>query len=138
VLGLLCGCAGMTLMGFADSAKLFWLGLGVMSLIGLAAPSLQGLMTARIDEHSQGQLQGALGSVAALANMIGPLLFSFVFAQSISSAPFFHAHIPGAPFYLAAALLGAATMLAASGSGAGMGKVKQEVAFLKKSSAKNF
>jgi DHA1 family tetracycline resistance protein-like MFS transporter len=114
VMGLLCGCAGMLLMGIANTPMLFWLGLGVMSLIGLTAPSLQGLMTARIDERAQGQLQGALGSVAAVANMIGPLLFSFVFAQSISATPFFHAHIPGGPFYLAAILLGAATMLAVS------------------------
>jgi len=138
VIGLLCGCAGMSLMGFADSANLFWLGLVVMSLIGLTAPALQGLMTARIDAQAQGQLQGALGSVVAVANMIGPLIFSFVFAQSISKAPFFGAHIPGAPFYLAAVLLGGASVLAASSARTGIGEGKQEVAFLKKSSAKNF
>jgi DHA1 family tetracycline resistance protein-like MFS transporter len=116
VTGLLCGCAGMFLMGIANSPMLFWLGIVVMSLIGLTAPALQGMMTARIDERAQGQLQGALGSVAAIANMIGPLLFSFVFAQSISGTAFFHAHIPGASFYLAAILLGAATALAVSTS----------------------
>jgi len=110
--GLLCGGVGMFLLGFADSAPLFVVGLPVMSLMSLAAPSLLGLMTARIDETSQGQLQGALGSVTAIASMIGPLLFSFVFAQSISSTPFFHLRFPGAPFYLAAVLLGVATVAA--------------------------
>jgi DHA1 family tetracycline resistance protein-like MFS transporter len=117
IAGLLCGAMGMVLFGLAGSADLFLVGIPIMSLMGLAAPSLQGLMTARIAPNEQGQLQGAIGSVAAIASMIGPLLFSFVFAQSISSTPLFHAHVPGAPFFLSAILLCAAT--AAAGRVAG-------------------
>jgi DHA1 family tetracycline resistance protein-like MFS transporter len=120
IVGLLCGAVGMVLFGVAQSATLFWLGIPIMSLMGLAAPSLQGLMTARIAVQEQGQLQGAIGSVAAVASMIGPLLFSFVFAQSISATPIFHAHIPGAPYFLSAILLCAATAVAAGINGSKM------------------
>jgi DHA1 family tetracycline resistance protein-like MFS transporter len=113
IIGLLCGGSGMVIFGLAGSAGLFWVGIPIMSLMGLAAPALQGLMTARISPSEQGQLQGALGSVAAIASMIGPLLFSFVFAQSISPTSLLRAHIPGAPFFLSAFLLGWAGLVAA-------------------------
>jgi DHA1 family tetracycline resistance protein-like MFS transporter len=112
IIGLFCGGLGMEIFGLADNAKLFWIGIPIMSLMGLASPALQGLMTGRISPSEQGQLQGALGSVAAIASMIGPLLFSFVFAQSISNKPLLHAHIPGEPFFLSAFLLGCAAFVA--------------------------
>ncbi len=113
IIGLLCGGAGMLIFGLATNAGLFWAGIPIMSLMGLATPALQGLMTARILPSEQGQLQGALGCVAAIASMIGPLCFSFVFAQSISSTPLLHERIPGAPFFLSAFLLICAALVAA-------------------------
>jgi DHA1 family tetracycline resistance protein-like MFS transporter len=112
VIGLLFGAGGMVLFGLATTPALFWLGIPVMSLMGLATPALQGLMTARVNPYEQGELQGAIGSVGAIAQMIGPVMFSFVFAQSISATPLFNTHIPGAPFYLAALLLTAAALVA--------------------------
>jgi DHA1 family tetracycline resistance protein-like MFS transporter len=113
IIGLLCGAGGMVLFGLAGSGKFFCLGIPIMSMMGLATPALQGLMTARISPSEQGQLQGAIGSVAAIASMFGPLLFSFVFAQSILSTPLFGTHIPGAPFFLSASLLFIAAIIAA-------------------------
>jgi DHA1 family tetracycline resistance protein-like MFS transporter len=100
IIGLACGAAGMALFGCAATILLFCLAIPVMSLLGLATPGLQGLMTTRIKTTEQGQLQGAIGSVTAISQMIGPALFSFAFAQSLTTrAP------PGTPFYIAAALL---------------------------------
>jgi DHA1 family tetracycline resistance protein-like MFS transporter len=112
IIGLLCGAGGMVLFGLAGRGDVFCLGIPIMSMMGLATPALQGLMTARISASEQGQLQGAIGSLAAIASMFGPLLFSFVFAQSLSSTPLFGAHIPGAPFFLSALLLFIAAMIA--------------------------
>jgi DHA1 family tetracycline resistance protein-like MFS transporter len=70
-------------------------------------------MTQRVNPAEQGELQGAIGSVGAIAQMIGPVMFSFVFAQSISTTPLFNTHIPGAPFFCSAALLAAAAFVAA-------------------------
>jgi DHA1 family tetracycline resistance protein-like MFS transporter len=64
-------------------------------------------MTTRINPAEQGQLQGALGSVTAISQMIGPGMFSFAFAASLTS----HAP-PGTPFYIAAILLIAGAGLA--------------------------
>jgi DHA1 family tetracycline resistance protein-like MFS transporter len=67
IIGLACGAAGMALFGYASSIVLFWFAVPVMSLLGLAMPGLQGLMTRRISPAEQGQLQGALGSVTAIS-----------------------------------------------------------------------
>jgi DHA1 family tetracycline resistance protein-like MFS transporter len=112
MIGLICGAAGMAIFGLATTPAIFWAGIPIMSLMGLTTPALQGLMTARISPTEQGQLQGAIGSVAAVASLIGPLLFSFVFAQSISPTPLLNAHLPGAPFFLSGLLLAGATILA--------------------------
>ncbi len=104
ILGLGCGAAGMTLFGLAAHPLLFWIGVPVMAMIGLVTPAIQGLMTRLIAATEQGQLQGAISSTAAIASMIGPTLFSFVFAQSIAATPLFGHHIPGAAFFLAAIL----------------------------------
>jgi DHA1 family tetracycline resistance protein-like MFS transporter len=112
VTGLLWGAAGMVMFGLAARPWLFWLGIPVMSLMGLATPALQGLMTRRVAASEQGELQGAVGSVGALAQMLGPVMFSFVFAQSISATPLFETRVPGAPYYLAALLLGLAALVA--------------------------
>ncbi len=111
--GLLFGTAGIILMGAAAHPVIFWLGLPVMSVMGLTQPSLQGLMTQRIAPSEQGRLQGAIGSVQAIASMIGPTLFSFVFAQGIAgNAGIFHTKLPGAPYFLSAILMICALILA--------------------------
>jgi DHA1 family tetracycline resistance protein-like MFS transporter len=110
IIGLLFGAAGTALFGETSSMLIFsGVGIPLMSLLGLAAPGLQGLLTRRISPSAQGQLQGALGSVMAIAQMIGPGLFSFLFADSIAS----HAS-PGIPFYVAAGLLVVAACVACS------------------------
>jgi len=111
VIGLFSGAAGMVMFGLAAQPPLFWAGIPIMSLMGLATPALQGLMTQRVNPAEQGELQGAIGSVGAIAQMIGAIMFSFVFAQSIRATPLFQTHIPGAPFFCSAALLTAAALV---------------------------
>jgi DHA1 family tetracycline resistance protein-like MFS transporter len=79
------------------------------ALWGLAGPSAQGLMTRLVDPRRQGELQGANGAVLGIAAMIGPGLFTMVFATFISGRwPW---QIPGAPFFLAALLLALAWLI---------------------------
>lgn len=107
VIGLLAGAAGTAMFGGAGTVFWFALGVPVMSLLGLASPGLMGLMTRRIQPSEQGQLQGALGSVTAISQMIGPGLFSVLFATSLTT------HAPtGTPFYVAALLLVLAALVA--------------------------
>jgi DHA1 family tetracycline resistance protein-like MFS transporter len=103
MLGLCCGAVGFTIFGSAPTGPLFWLGIPVMALWGIAGAALQALMTRLVAPDQQGQLQGATGSVQSVAQLVGPFLFTLTFSYFIgSSAP---AHLPGAPFLLAAVLM---------------------------------
>lgn len=102
-LGLAFGAAGFAIHGLATDGVVFLVGIPVMALWGLANPALQSLMSRRVSSAEQGQLQGANASLVATAGLFGPALFTQVFAAFIG--PRAGAHLPGAPFILAAALL---------------------------------
>ncbi|HEY6421572.1 MAG TPA: TCR/Tet family MFS transporter [Candidatus Binataceae bacterium] len=108
--GLVFGVAGFTIYGVASTAAIFWIGLPVNALWGLAGPPMQGMMTRRVKTSEQGQLQGALSSLRGIAFMMGPILFATTFASFIGARRDWH--LPGAPYLLAAILLAAAMLLA--------------------------
>ncbi|MDF5366863.1 hypothetical protein R8N45_27590, partial [Vibrio sp. 1403] len=51
----------------------------------IALPALQGLMSAQVNQTNQGKLQGVLVSLTNTTGVIGPLLFSFIFGQTLAS-----------------------------------------------------
>ncbi|GGY28828.1 tetracycline resistance MFS efflux pump [Rhodanobacter panaciterrae] len=109
--GLALCIVGYIFFGFASLPWVFLLGIPFLSLGGLAGPPAQAMMTHQVDPHEQGRLQGALSSLASLAGIFAPALFSNLFALFISD----HApvqHLPGAAFVLAAALLLIAGLIA--------------------------
>jgi DHA1 family tetracycline resistance protein-like MFS transporter len=72
------------------------------ALGGIIPPALQGIMSARVANDAQGELQGALTSASALAMILSPLVMTYTFAQfTDAQAPIY---LPGAPFLLAAML----------------------------------
>lgn len=74
----------------------------VASLGGIAQPAFQALITRSVSAHEQGSIQGALTGTNSIAQILGPLIATYVFALSISDqAPI---HLPGASFLLAALL----------------------------------
>ena len=97
------GALGMFVMGWAGTGFVFMLGVTVMNLWSLSGPSSQGMMTHRVGPSEQGELQGAISSLRAIAMLIGPGLFSFTFAWFINAKHGWT--LPGAPWYLAAAML---------------------------------
>lgn len=103
VFGLFGGTAGISLMGWAPSGLLFVLAMLPNALWGLAMPTLQSLMTRRVGDDEQGQLQGANMSVASIAGVASPLFFGWVY--SISAGPAAIVPHPGLAFFLAAAIL---------------------------------
>jgi MFS transporter, DHA1 family, tetracycline resistance protein len=72
---------------------------------------MQSLMSRRVDPSSQGKLQGAINSLRAVTGMAGPPLFTQIFAIAI--APKYGLLLPGAPYFIAALLLGSSLLLAA-------------------------
>jgi MFS transporter, DHA1 family, tetracycline resistance protein len=110
-LGLLFGAAGFAIYGLAPTGGMFWIGVPVMALWGIATPSLQALMTRTVDPTEQGRLQGALASLTGLASLIGPTMFTQIFAISISRQAG-EKTVPGAPFLLSAVIVSIAALLA--------------------------
>ena len=101
--GLVFGSAGFACMALASDAKIFLIGIPLLALWGLAGPATQALMTRQVDPREQGRLQGAVASLASLAGIFGPALFTQVFALFISDhTPL---QLPGAPFLLSSGLL---------------------------------
>ncbi|HEX7823030.1 MAG TPA: TCR/Tet family MFS transporter [Sphingobium sp.] len=89
VIGLAAGAIGLFAMGIAPDKYWFAATLLPNSLWALAIPTLQSLMTARVSEREQGQLQGATNSVAAIAGVASPLFFGWLYGVSINSLPGF-------------------------------------------------
>jgi MFS transporter, DHA1 family, tetracycline resistance protein len=108
--GMLSGIAGFAIFAAAPFTSIFVIGVPLLSLWGLASPPIQALMSKRVAPNEQGQLQGALMSLFGVAGMIAPLIFTQVFAQAI--APARALQLPGAPYWLASALLGGSLLLA--------------------------
>jgi DHA1 family tetracycline resistance protein-like MFS transporter len=108
--GLLCGAAGMAIFGTATTGTLFAIGTPLMALWGLAPAAAQSIMTRRVSASQQGELQGALGSLASVASLVGPGLFTLTYARSIDG----HGarNLPGAAWLLSTLmLLGAAVVM---------------------------
>jgi DHA1 family tetracycline resistance protein-like MFS transporter len=110
LLGLVCGAAGFFIFAIAPSGPLSWLGIPVMSLWGVSGAAIQALMTKQVAPDQQGQLQGAMSSVQSVSQLLGPFLFTLTFAYFIGGqAPI---KLPGAPFFLASALVLLAAVIA--------------------------
>lgn len=64
-----------------------WMILPTLILLaggGIALPALQGLMSAQVNQHNQGKLQGILVSLTNISGVIGPLIFSFIFGKTLA------------------------------------------------------
>ena len=79
---------------------MMYLVIAVGAAQGFIGPSLQSLMSNQVPADAQGELQGALGSMASLVSILSPPFMTQTFAWfSAASAP---VYFPGAPFLAAA------------------------------------
>lgn len=97
-------------LAFAPSTGVVILGMVIGCVPGLCFPAMQQLMSPRVGDDAQGELQGAIASTISLTAIIGPPLMTGVFAAYADREGLY---FPGAPFVLAAGLMvGAVTVLA--------------------------
>jgi DHA1 family tetracycline resistance protein-like MFS transporter len=108
-IGQFFGATGMFIAGLARNGAIFLGSIPVISMWNISMPAAQGMMTRRVSEREQGELQGALGSLRSITFIIGPVLFSRVFGWFIDPKHSFQ--VPGAPYYLAGALLFTAMLM---------------------------
>ena len=57
------GALGFRLDALAPTGTLFWIGIPMMTIWGIARPATSGLMTRLVQPEQQGALQGATTSV---------------------------------------------------------------------------
>ncbi len=115
IVALLFGVAGFVLYGYASTGTLFMIGVPIMALWGLAGPAMQSQMSRQLGPSEQGQLQGAVTSLNAIAGLVGPAMFTRAFAWGIEQTKLGSSftNAVGAPFFISAALLLAAMFVGA-------------------------
>jgi DHA1 family tetracycline resistance protein-like MFS transporter len=96
------GAAGYFIYGVAQTGWVFWSAIPVFSLVGFFSAAVQGLMTRRVSPSEQGQLQGANSSLMGISGVVGPYLFTNLFAFAIAKDTAFN--LPGLPFLFATLL----------------------------------
>jgi len=101
------GFALMTL-GFLGYAlvPLGWMiypALVIGSLGGIANPAMQSVMSKQAGPDAQGELQGAVASIASIAAIISPLFMTQLFSHY--STPGASVQLPGAPYLVAGVLV---------------------------------
>ncbi len=114
MLGMVVGGVGYA--GFALATEGWMMFAWLMSwLLGaLVTPSIQALMTRRVAENAQGELQGAVASLHGLSAVVAPPVMTQLFRRF--TAPGAPIHFPGAAFLLATLLAVGALILFGNGS----------------------
>ena len=103
VIGLVFGALGMAVAGLAPNEYAFWADIPVIALWGMSGAATQTLMTRHVQAAEQGQLQGANASLTGISELIGPSIFTLVFAYFVTPP-----HViaeSGAPFLLSSVFL---------------------------------
>ena len=101
--GMCVNVTTLAALGLLTSAPLVLALIPFTALGGVTTPALQSIMSRATPENAQGELQGVLSSLTAIASILSPLMMTFVFsAFTAPGAPF---HLPGASFLLASALM---------------------------------
>ena len=81
---------------------------------GITGPALSALSSRATPENQQGELQGILTSINALAMILAPLVMTWIFG--VFSAPDAAVYFPGAPFLLSSVLMVAGVIVFVAGS----------------------
>jgi len=105
--------SGLTLMAigfagfsFSNVGWLMYVFILPFSMGGLAMPALRSIMSNRVPENVQGELQGALTSLVSLTAIMSPIIMTNLFGYFSRQDTLIY--FPGAPFLIACLLVTAA------------------------------
>lgn len=101
-LSIFVGIVAFAGYAFAESSWVLYAILIPSSIGGIGGPALQSLISRETPPQEQGELQGSLVSLSSLTAIVGPLLYTELFARM--TRPELAAPFPGAP-YLAASVI---------------------------------
>ncbi|PHR91409.1 MAG: tetracycline resistance MFS efflux pump [Robiginitomaculum sp.] len=109
IIGTLMNVAAFVGLSMAASGAILYLWLVPAALGGLAGPAIQNLMSVRVAEDAQGELQGAIGSISSIAMLASPLLMTRLFHKYADTEA--DIYFPGAPFLFAGILVAIALLV---------------------------
>ncbi|WP_298333423.1 TCR/Tet family MFS transporter [uncultured Erythrobacter sp.] len=98
MLGFAVSLPANLLFAFAPAGYVMIIGIVIGAIGGLTFPAMQQMMSARISEDAQGELQGAIASTMSITAIIGPLIMTNAFSTFADDVGLF---FPGAPYLLA-------------------------------------
>lgn len=101
-IALLFYLGGMLMFAFTNRVYMLYLAMIPYCLGGIVLPAIQSIFSRMVEKNEQGEIQGILSSTASAAAIVGPPLFTLVFAYSTEASSRFH--FSGAAFVLSAAL----------------------------------
>ncbi|PCJ71865.1 MAG: tetracycline resistance MFS efflux pump [Rhodobiaceae bacterium] len=102
-IGLIVAALGFAALGLATESWMAYAALVPMAFMGLAMPPIRSLMTTRVPDNAQGELQGAIASLMGLTMIATPLIMTQLFSSFTGvDAPI---DLPGAPYFLAALMM---------------------------------
>ncbi|WFE89314.1 TCR/Tet family MFS transporter [Roseibium porphyridii] len=110
LIGLVANLIAFTGLSFAQSGWMAYAMVAFASFGALATPAFTGLMSNRIPDNAQGELQGLISSAAGLSMVFSPFVMTQVFSHF--SGPDAAVYFPGAPFALAGLLILASMLIA--------------------------
>lgn len=96
--------------GWAPTGAIFLIGIPLAAMSGFAQPALNALLSQRVGADRQGQLQGANAAVISVTGLIGPVLYTSLFAFAVARDETLR--MPGISFYVASAMIFLAAVVA--------------------------
>ena len=109
IMGACSAVAAYLIYAFAFEGWQLYVGIAAGGMSGLVYQSLQALMSREVSADEQGELQGSVSSIYAVAAIIGPVLMTqalAMFTRGVAGIV-----LPGAPYLLAAILSAVALMV---------------------------
>jgi len=108
-IGLFAGAIGFCGYAFATQGWMMYPWMLVWSLMGLAMPSINAIISTHVPPTEQGELQGALSSIGGVTSVIAPVILTNVFA--FFTKPGTPYYFPGSAFFAAGMMLLFAALL---------------------------
>jgi len=97
--------AAMVFYAFVSSSTLVYISLLITPLGAMVTPAITGILSNAIPEDEQGMLQGVIAGLTAVATIVSPLMLTSLFYR-FSERGDNQLYFPGAPFLMAAILVG--------------------------------
>jgi DHA1 family tetracycline resistance protein-like MFS transporter len=114
MLGIAAVCASAVLYNLARGWGLVAVAISIGSFQGFVQPSIAAMNSRAVGAQRQGELQGATQAVNGLAQIVGPLLYTSVFARF--TGPRAIAYAPAMPLLLSAVIAVGALALFLAGA----------------------